>query len=269
MIETTKRILTKEKIDKRKTGQSPTTPFMKASQEKSKKKEKGVSFGAIDTKETMDRHSNSIDKLTSLVNTLDMKLDRREAQYKPTVYQNRDRGHGQRKIIIIGTEIGPIVEIEVNLIIEEEETFNITVIIDPIIELGVEQEMAIGMEMNIEGITVNKIIEETIIDKTMETKGIGIEAQVKTVVGLCKDIEVILEITLGMGPTTEIKVGIEIDLAVEMKDKGPEQNPETGIEKVGPLQDLDLVPMSIQTGIDLDALDVVNMIILQENTLMH
>ena len=37
-IETAKGILTKEKIDIRKTGQSSATPFMKASQEKSKKK---------------------------------------------------------------------------------------------------------------------------------------------------------------------------------------------------------------------------------------
>ena len=96
-IETAKRILTKEKIDKQKTGQSSATQFMKASQEKSKKNEKGVSFGAIETKETMERHSNSIDKLTSLVNKLDMKLEKREAQYRPTVYQNRDRGYQQRQ----------------------------------------------------------------------------------------------------------------------------------------------------------------------------
>ena len=85
-IETAKRILTKEKIDKQKTGQSSTTPFMKASQEKSKRNEKGVSFGTKDTKETMERHSNSIDKLTSLVNKLYMKSDKREE------YQNRGRG---------------------------------------------------------------------------------------------------------------------------------------------------------------------------------
>ena len=57
MIETAKRIMTKEKIDKQKTGQSSATPFMKASQDKSKKSEKGVSFGALETKETIDRHS--------------------------------------------------------------------------------------------------------------------------------------------------------------------------------------------------------------------
>ena len=70
---------------------------MKASQEKSKKSEKGVSFGALETKETIDRHSTSIDKLTSLVNKLNMKLDRQEAQYRPTISQNRNRRHRQRQ----------------------------------------------------------------------------------------------------------------------------------------------------------------------------
>ena len=70
---------------------------MKASQDRSKKSERGASFGALQTKETIDRHSSSIDKLTSLVNKLDMKLDRQEAQYRPAVYQNRGRGHLQRQ----------------------------------------------------------------------------------------------------------------------------------------------------------------------------
>ena len=70
VIETAKGILTKEKIDKQKTGQSSATPFMKASQDKSKKSEKVVSFGALETKETIDRHSTSIGQLTSLMNKL-------------------------------------------------------------------------------------------------------------------------------------------------------------------------------------------------------
>ena len=89
--------MTKEKIDKQKTGQSSTTPFMKASQDKSKKSEKGVSFGTLETKETIDKHSSSIDKLTSLVNKLDVKLDRQDAQYRPVIYQNRGKGCGQRQ----------------------------------------------------------------------------------------------------------------------------------------------------------------------------
>ena len=40
--------------------------------------------------------------------------------------------------------IGPTVEIEINPTIEVEETFTKTEVIDPIIELGVDQEI-IGM----------------------------------------------------------------------------------------------------------------------------
>ena len=94
-IETAKRVLTKEKIDKQRSGQSSTSPFMKASQENSKKHcEKGVSFGAL---ETIERNSDSIDMLISLVSKLDMKLDRKENQYRPRVYQARSRGCVQRQ----------------------------------------------------------------------------------------------------------------------------------------------------------------------------
>ena len=67
----------------------------------------------------------------------------------------------------------------------------------------------------------------------------------------------------------EVKVGIETGPVAERKDKGQEQNLEieieTGKEMECPPQDLDLVPMLIPTGLDLDAIDVVSMIILQEN----
>ena len=138
--------------------------------------------------------------------------------------------------------IGPIVKIEINPTIEVEETFTLTEIIDPIIELGVDQEI-MGMEMVTEGATVDKITKETVIDKTMVIKGIGIEAHVKTAVGLGQNIEAILGTTIGISPITEIKVEIEIDLAADMKDKGLGQNPEIGIEKIGVLQGPDPVPM--------------------------
>ena len=96
-IETAKWILTKEKLDKQKTGQSSATPFMKATNGKSKKSEKGVSFNTMETKDTIDMQSSSIDKLTSLVNKLDMKLNRQKSQYRPMVYQNRNRGCLQRQ----------------------------------------------------------------------------------------------------------------------------------------------------------------------------
>ena len=78
-VETAKRVLTKEKLDKQKMGQTSASPFMKASKEskKNKRSEKGVSFDALDT---IDRHSDSMDKLASLVSKLDMKLDKQETQ---------------------------------------------------------------------------------------------------------------------------------------------------------------------------------------------
>ena len=99
-------------------------------------------------------------------------------------------------------------------------------------------------------------------------------------VGQGKDIGAIPEITIETGRRVEAKVKIEKEKAeiekdpvVERKDKGQEQNLEietdAGKGKVGPLQDLDLVLMPIQTRIDLDVIDVVSMIISQENALMH
>ena len=86
-VETAKRVLTKEKIDRQMSGQSSTAPFMKVSDgqkscfKNSNKKE--VSFGAI---ETIERNSGSMDKLTSLVREMNMKMDKYDAQYKPQVY---------------------------------------------------------------------------------------------------------------------------------------------------------------------------------------
>ena len=68
---------------------------MKASKENKKKyNEKDVSFDAL---ETIDRHSDSMEKLVSLVSKLDMKLDKPETQYKPKTYQGRNRGGRQRQ----------------------------------------------------------------------------------------------------------------------------------------------------------------------------
>ena len=103
-----------------------------------------------------------------------------------------------------------------------------------------------GMKMDIEGvidITVDQIIEGTIVGKTMEVKGTELEALVRTAVGLGKDIDVIPGTTPGMGPITETRVEIETDQVVETKDKGPEQFPRIETEKIGPLQGLDLAPV--------------------------
>ena len=93
-VEIAKRMLTKEQIDKQRSGQSSVSPFMKANQQNSKKGEKGVTFSAM---ETIQRQGDSIDKLASLMNELSTKLDRKENQYKPKIYQGRNRGCRQRQ----------------------------------------------------------------------------------------------------------------------------------------------------------------------------
>ena len=90
-----KRVMIKEKIDRQKTGQSSTTPFMTVSdcnQSYDKTGKKGVSFDAM---ETLERECDSIDKLSSLVSKMNMEMDRKENPYKPRVYQNRPRGQGK------------------------------------------------------------------------------------------------------------------------------------------------------------------------------
>ena len=95
-VETAKRMLTKEQIDKQKSEQSSISPFMKVNQQNPKRSSKNISFS---TMETIQKKGDSIDKLTSLMNELSTKLDRREnsAQYKPRIYQGRNRRHRQRQ----------------------------------------------------------------------------------------------------------------------------------------------------------------------------
>ena len=84
-VETAKRLMIKEQMDKR-AGQSITSPFMQASQNKDKT-EKKVSFDAV---EVMERTSDSIERLATLMDRMVTKLDRREDQYRPRVYQGRN-----------------------------------------------------------------------------------------------------------------------------------------------------------------------------------
>ena len=65
-------------------GQSSATPFMKVindhnySSKNSSKK--GVTFDAL---KTIERNSDTIDKLTSLASKINMKMDIFKTQYKP------------------------------------------------------------------------------------------------------------------------------------------------------------------------------------------
>ena len=93
-VETAKCMLTKEQMDVHKSGQTNSNPFMKVSPQNSKKK--GVTFTTI---ETIQKQGDSIDKLTSLMNELSSKLDKRGnlPPYKPRIHPGRNRGCGQRQ----------------------------------------------------------------------------------------------------------------------------------------------------------------------------
>ena len=86
------RVLTKEKLDRQLTGQS-STPFMKATSSSDRHSpqnhhKKGVTFDAM---ERLERNSDCIDQLTSLVSNLKMTMDRKQPQYKPKIYQGRSQ----------------------------------------------------------------------------------------------------------------------------------------------------------------------------------
>ena len=77
VVETAKRLLTKEQMDK-KAGRSSASLSMQVNQNSSKNKdktEKKVSFSAV---EAMEGTTDCIERLASLIDKMDTKLDRRE-----------------------------------------------------------------------------------------------------------------------------------------------------------------------------------------------
>ena len=79
--ETAKRFLTKEKIDRQMTGQI-LTPFMKLND----KKRKTVSF---DTRDVLERNRENMEWMTALMDKIYIKLDQKEAPYRPQIYQKK------------------------------------------------------------------------------------------------------------------------------------------------------------------------------------
>ena len=79
MVETAKRILTKEKLDKQLSGQSSTSPFMSIREGTERK----VSFN------TRDKLEDKIDKLTAVMSRLAAKDRHEKRSFKPQVYRSR------------------------------------------------------------------------------------------------------------------------------------------------------------------------------------
>ena len=86
-VETSKRILTKEKLDKQLTGQSSTSPLLNIRNGTERK----VSFNV------RDELGDKIDKLTVMMSRLAAKDSYEKRPFKPQIYKSR----GQSSIIII------------------------------------------------------------------------------------------------------------------------------------------------------------------------
>ena len=89
-VETAKRFLTKEKIDRQLAGQSSTS-FMKLNDKKCKK---AVSF---DAREVLERNSENMERMTALIDKMFIKLDQKDVPYKPQIYQKR-RGQDRQNL---------------------------------------------------------------------------------------------------------------------------------------------------------------------------
>ena len=84
-VETAKRILTKEKLDKQLTGQTSTNPFMSIREGANRK----VLF------DTRDELEDKIDKLTVMLCRLAAKENKEKRPFKPQIYQSRGRGQNR------------------------------------------------------------------------------------------------------------------------------------------------------------------------------
>ena len=160
-ITTAKRVLIKEKIDRQKSGQSSTTPFMRVSDSNHssmRASKKGVIFDAM---ETIERYSNSIDKLTTLVSKMNMKIDKRYPPYKPQIYQGRPRVQSKNRQNGYQSQIRSFSR-DRNQIRNRNTTTE--TIIGPII--GIDLGTTIGV--TIEEITTGLMKSKTIIGKTIE-----------------------------------------------------------------------------------------------------
>ena len=94
-IDLAKRVLMKEKLDRQLTGQS-STPFMRVSSNANysmpTSNKRGVTLGAM---KTLERNSDCMDKLTSLVSAMKMMIDKKQSPYKPKIYQGRSRNQNR------------------------------------------------------------------------------------------------------------------------------------------------------------------------------
>ena len=168
--------------------------------------------------ETLERHSDSIDKLTSLVSKINVKVDKKETPYKPKAYQGRPRGQSRKGQQLFSPTIGPSAEIG----IETEGIIIVGTIIDP--TTGTVLETII--DMTIGETTTSSMIDEIIIDETVggeiaTDKTIEIDKIIEEMTP-DKDTGIGMEVGIDQEITVETVLEVEIEIETDGCNKEPE-----------------------------------------------
>ena len=142
-VETAKRFLTKEKIDRQMTGQS-SSPFMKLTD----KKRKSVSF---DARDMLEKTSENMERMTLLMDRMYIKLEQKDVPYKPIyIKEVEDRIRDSLVKEIIGKATGLLVKVVMKIIEDLEE-------VEVIFREEIFREVIFEVDIIIEWIEVEKI----------------------------------------------------------------------------------------------------------------
>ena len=77
----------------------------------------------FDARDVLERNSENMEQMAALMDKMYIKLDQKEAPYKPQIYQKRGRGKIGEILgkVIIGEETGHLVENMAIIVIEDME----------------------------------------------------------------------------------------------------------------------------------------------------
>ena len=133
-VETAKRILTKEKIDRQLAGQSSLTPFLNIRD--------GYNSKKVIIFDTQDRLDDKIDKLTSMMSKLTAQSNTQNKQFKPKCLQAK--GEEKQENIMIKVIIKIVIDQTVEI---GEHHSEVEVGMNRIIEGGCNMSMLIEMTL--------------------------------------------------------------------------------------------------------------------------
>ena len=200
-IDLAKRVLMKEKLHRQLTGQS-SAPFMRMTSNDKYSMQTNNKRGVIfDAMETLERNSDCMDKLTSLVSDMKMTIDRKQTPYKPRIYQGRSRNQSKKLTRFCTKEIDPLAEEETKA--ETGEIIITEIITDPITETDQEADGTIigqVIGVTITRLTIDKVILDQIMDKTpnghLETE-VKVEIELEITIMTIQEVEIETEIMTG------------------------------------------------------------------------